>query len=289
MALGECVVKINEVTEGILDKLGARIKGAAQGIQKSYNARQQANAIQQRQATAQKKVQQKAALNDPKAKDAILDQIVDNIVRNPKEREKFDKMLELLSQQGHNQKGVINTNDIGSTVAKIYPDPNIKPAMIDFVSQRLVSRGFKVNNQRVAQRNAPTGPASSSSNKNKTFLQQFEIVDDDPITVQWKNQHFQRKDGTGDWVNFPAGKPVSQQMIQALDKVSPPDTPIASTPHTGKKLITVTDRNNVVWNYNDEDRNWYAPTGDLVDDPEDIKKLNKAAEVQFQNRQMAQR
>ena len=160
MALGECVVKINEVTEGILDKLGARIKGAAQGIQKSYNARQQANAIQQRQATAQKKVQQKAALNDPKAKDAILDQIVDNIVRNPKEREKFDKMLELLSQQGHNQKGVINTNDIGSTVAKIYPDPNIKPAMIDFVSQRLVSRGFKVNNQRVAQRNAPTGPAT---------------------------------------------------------------------------------------------------------------------------------
>ena len=159
MALGECVVKINEVTEGILDKLGARIKGAAQGIQKSYNARQQANAIQQRQATAQKKVQQKAALNDPKAKDAILDQIVDNIVRNPKEREKFDKMLELLSQRGHNQKGVINTNDIGSTVAKIYPDPNIKPAMIDFVSQRLVSRGFTVNNQRAAQRNTPTTPS----------------------------------------------------------------------------------------------------------------------------------
>ena len=60
------------------------------------------------------------------------------------------------------------------------------------------------------------------SKKSTSFLQQFEIVDTDPVTVQWKNQHFQRKDGTGEWVNFPAGKPVSQQMIDALDRISPP-------------------------------------------------------------------
>jgi hypothetical protein len=116
------------------------------------------------------------------------------------------------------------------------------------------------------------------------FRKQFQIVDTDPVTIQWKNQHFQRKDGNGPWVNFPAGKPVSQQMSDALDKVSPQVEP--ERPVRAQKPISVTDQQGAVWNYSDSDRNWYSADNQQVTNPEDIKKLNRAAEVQFQNRQM---
>jgi hypothetical protein len=127
-------------------------------------------------------------------------------------------------------------------------------------------------------------PASARAKKGNTFQQQFEIVDDNPITIQWKNQIFQRKDGTGPWVNFPAGKPVSDQMIAALDKVSPP--PELEKPQVKQKPISITDHAGVQWNYNDSDRQWYGPDNSPVTDPTSIKKLNNAATIQFQNRQM---
>ena len=91
------------------------------------------------------------------------------------------------------------------------------------------------------------------------FLQQFEIVDDNPVTVQWKNQQFQRRGGTGEWVNFPAGKPVSQQMIDALDRISP--SPTAQTKAHTLRPISVVDRVGATWNYNDQDRSWYGANG----------------------------
>ena len=128
---------------------------------------------------------------------------------------------------------------------------------------------------------AETPPEQPTQSK---FLQQFEIVDDNPVTVQWKNQQFQRRGGTGEWVNFPAGKPVSQQMIDALDRISPPPT-TQTKAHT-LRPISVVDRVGATWNYNDQDRGWYGVNGVKVTDPEAVQKLNRAALTQFQARQM---
>ena len=169
--------------------------------------------------------------------------------------------------------------------------------------------------------NSPKTAAAAPAPQSK-FLQQFQIVDNSPITVQWKNQLFQRKNGTGQWINFPAGKPVSQQMIDALDKVSPPTstttptstpapvapasttplpgqgvaTPVATNSTTAKpaattttKSIVIKDKTGVSWTYAYTDRKWRGPDNEEVTDPVSIQKLNKAAEVQFQNRQMAQK
>ena len=75
---------------------------------------------------------------------------------------------------------------------------------------------FKINPARAVT------PTQSQQPQKSKFLAQFEIINTNPITVQWKNQQFQRDATTGQWVNFPAGKPVSQQMVNALDTVSPP-------------------------------------------------------------------
>jgi cell division septation protein DedD len=165
--------------------------------------------------------------------------------------------------------------------------------------------------------------AAAATVPRSKFLQQFQIIDNSPITVQWKNQQFQRKNGTGQWISFPAGKPVSQQMIDALDKVSPPTatttptstpapvapastapplsgqgatTPVATNSTIAKpaattttKPIVIKDKTGVNWIYTFPDRKWRGPDNEEVIDPVSIQKLNKAAEVQFQNRQMGQK
>ena len=54
------------------------------------------------------------------------------------------------------------------------------------------------------------------------FLKQFELVDDDPATVTYKNSTFQR-DEHGKWIDFNTGKVVAARISQTLDRVSPPE------------------------------------------------------------------
>lgn len=53
------------------------------------------------------------------------------------------------------------------------------------------------------------------------FLSQFEIIDQNPITVQYKNETYQR-DEHGKWINFKSGQEVPTRVSTTLDKVSPP-------------------------------------------------------------------
>lgn len=122
--------------------------------------------------------------------------------------------------------------------------------------------------------------------KQSEFIKQFKIIDDDPVTIQWKNQEFQRKDGTGTWVNFPGGKPVSQQMIAALDKVSPlPGAEAPAPAKGGVKAITVTDNAGVVWTKDEDNNRWLNDAG-TVANPASSAQLEKRAVTQYQARQM---
>ena len=86
-----------------------------------------------------------------------------------------------------------------------------------------------------------TGPTTKEQPK---FLQQFELVHDNPPTVQYKNAVFQR-DQYGKWVAFNSGKPAPARLVAMLDQVSPPaeTTPgselpagaVASTPPAPKR------------------------------------------------------
>jgi hypothetical protein len=63
------------------------------------------------------------------------------------------------------------------------------------------------------------------------FEQQFEIVDNDPPTVQYKNNTFQR-DQYGKWIDFRTGKEAPERFATVLDRVSPPkETRPSATDH----------------------------------------------------------
>lgn len=113
------------------------------------------------------------------------------------------------------------------------------------------------------------------------FLQQFEIIDDSPVTIQWKNQQFQRKGNTGDWVTFPGGKPAPEQMSAALDKVSP----LPKAPAKPPKPIAVKDNAGVVWTKDETTKTWKSTSG-VVATPVNAKELEKRALPQYQARQM---
>jgi hypothetical protein len=55
------------------------------------------------------------------------------------------------------------------------------------------------------------------------FQQQFQLVDDNPPTVQYKNTTFQR-DQYGKWIDFRSGKEVPDRFADVLDKISPAPT-----------------------------------------------------------------
>ena len=132
-------------------------------------------------------------------------------------------------------------------------------------------------------------PEPKRPNEPSKFLQQFEIIDNDPVTIAWKNQEFQRKDGTGQWVTFPGGRPLPQQLITALDKISPLPTvnkPAATPKHGGVKAITVTDKAGVVWTKDEDNDRWLNDAG-TVADPAHVDQLEKRAVTQYQARQMS--
>lgn len=120
------------------------------------------------------------------------------------------------------------------------------------------------------------------------FLKMFKITDTDPVTIQWKQEVFQRKDGTGQWVNFPNGKPIPQAMISALDKISPLST--AEKPEPGPttggiKAISVTDNAGVVWTKDEDNNRWLNDAGTVANSA-NAQQLEKRALTQYQARQM---
>lgn len=63
------------------------------------------------------------------------------------------------------------------------------------------------------------------------FQQQFELVDNDPPTIQYKNNTFQR-DQYGKWIDFRSGKEAPERFAQIMDRVSPPppSAPVSQMP-----------------------------------------------------------
>jgi hypothetical protein len=63
------------------------------------------------------------------------------------------------------------------------------------------------------------------------FQQQFELVDNDPPTIQYKTNTFQR-DEYGKWIDFRTGKEAPERFAQIMDRVSPPppSAPVSQMP-----------------------------------------------------------
>ena len=66
----------------------------------------------------------------------------------------------------------------------------------------------------------PTAPQPTAPQKSK-LLKDFEVVHDNPVTIRWKNQDFQRNKMNGEWQNL-GGKQPSAQLSGLLDQISPP-------------------------------------------------------------------
>lgn len=172
----------------------------------------------------------------------------------------------------------------------------VQESVYDWFTQRSAARDQASNQQdsrnktyakataNIGPKMSPPAPPAGSSD----FAKMFKVIDQDPITIQWKQEVFQRKDGTGQWVNFPGGKPIPQAMIVALDKVSPPATvakPSATPTHGGVTVISVTDNAGTVWTKDEDNNRWLNDAG-TVATPDNATKLEKLALTQYQARQM---
>ena len=134
-----------------------------------------------------------------------------------------------------------------------------------------------------------TTPIMASYRKNIFSLSdtgQWLDTRDRPVTQTWQaflNQSL----GAIEQIVAPAAGQAPAQQPQTAPAAQPQTAPAAQPASPQPKPITVTDERGTVWSYKDSDRKWYSPKGEPVDDPEDIKKLNQQAKVQFQNRAMA--
>jgi hypothetical protein len=142
-----------------------------------------------------------------------------------------------------------------------------------------------------------TTPPMASYRKNIFSLSdtgQWLDTRDRPVTQTWQAFLNQSLGAIEQMVAPAAGQAPAQQpqtapaaQPQTAPAAQPQTAPAAQPAAPQPKPITVTDERGTVWSYKDSDRKWYSPEGEPVDDPEDIKKLNQRAKVQFQNRAMA--
>jgi hypothetical protein len=94
----------------------------------------------------------------------------------------------------------------------------------------LKSRGDAANMKKLAtsiSNSPPEELAGTVKNEPSKLEKQFELIDADPPTVQFKNDTFQR-DQYGKWINFKTGKEVPERFTAILDRISPPA--VASAP-----------------------------------------------------------
>lgn len=75
---------------------------------------------------------------------------------------------------------------------------------------------------------AMLGNQTTQAPAQSKFQQQFELVDDDPVTIQYKNNTFQR-DQYGKWIDFRTGKEAPDRFSTVLDKIAPPVTDTSPT------------------------------------------------------------
>jgi len=127
--------------------------------------------------------------------------------------------------------------------------------------------------------------ADATAAPEEKFIDQFKLDPGGTGVVTHGTKKYVR-DENGNWVFFGSKRTVSPAEERILDQVSPLKTKATTPPVSKQKPISVTDRAGVVFDYDDASRSWYAGA-EKVTDPAAIQKLNKAAEVQFQNRQMA--
>lgn len=176
------------------------------------------------------------------------------------------------------KKGIDPTDLIKDLIAK-----GIKPAEAQTIVNNVADdHKSKVDYKTsVAQQQA----AAISNAPEETLADQFKLDPGGSGVVMHGSKKYVR-DANGNWVFFGSKRTVSPAEERILDQVAPLQTKASTTAVRTQKPISITDHAGVVFDYDDASRTWYAGA-DAVTDPVSIQKLNKAAETQFQNRQMA--
>lgn len=126
-------------------------------------------------------------------------------------------------------------------------------------------------------------------------LQQFSISDEGPpLKVFYKKNEYVLNPTTGAWTSYPAGKPIPEPLTQSLNQfvaaVKPTPAKPVTAPIGNIQPITVTDKQGVIWTKDEDNNRWLNDDGEVVTDPESIRKLEQHPRTQqvYQNRNTQQ-
>lgn len=135
----------------------------------------------------------------------------------------------------------------------------------------------------------------SAASKLSPHLQQFSISDEGPpLKVFYKKNEYQLNPTTGAWTSYPGGKPIPEPLTQSLNQyiaaVRPTPAKPAVAPIGNVQPITVKDKQGVIWTKDEDNNRWLNDAGEVVTDPESIRKLEQHPMTQqvYQNRQTKQ-
>ena len=130
--------------------------------------------------------------------------------------------------------------------------------------------------------NLPSMSQSKDAEKKQKvgkLLSNIKVHNRDPLILKFSKGNLIARQPDGSWTFFPGNK-----------KADPATTAVANQWLTQNAMplppVQVKDRRGQLWTYNDNNRTWTGPTGQPVTDPGSIQKLNRAAQLQFQNREM---
>jgi hypothetical protein len=129
------------------------------------------------------------------------------------------------------------------------------------------------------QPTAPSAPSAPSEPQKSKLLKDFEVVHDNPVTIRWKNQDFQRNKMNGEWQNL-GGKPPSEQLSGLLDQISPPQKNQGMANPFARSANTANTQQNVA--------NIQQTQPQSTETPEQKRiRLQRAAQQQIDNPQVA--
>ena len=126
-------------------------------------------------------------------------------------------------------------------------------------------------------------------------LQQFSISDEGPpLKVFYKKNEYELNPTTGAWTSYPGRKPIPEPLTQSLNQyiaaVKPTPAKPVTAPIGNVQPITVTDKQGVIWTKDEDNNRWLNDDGEVVTDPESIRKLEQHPSTQqvYQNRNTKQ-
>jgi hypothetical protein len=157
---------------------------------------------------------------------------------------------------------------------------SVDPKSVTAYISSILSNVFSTQDARqAADINQNNKPALSP------HLQQFSISDEGPpLKVFYKKNEYVLNPTTGAWTSYPGGKPIPEPLTQSLNQYIAAVKPTPAKPVTALKgnvqPITVKDKQGEIWTKDEDNNRWVNDAGEVVTDPESIRKLEQHSSTQ---------